>query len=173
MHDSAYSAFRWCQLLGCCFWSPCLLWRSFFINGNAIFTLSRKQSTTANNRTEAELNAATTLSKHVLWIRIYMEDMSLPYHAPVPLPKLLTCNACHIATKTKALQEHVCHAHVSFHRVSSTCNLAENNPFVREPLSTYRLITLVSIPVLRSQRTLTGEAKDTKSGVMFLLQCIL
>ena len=26
--------------------------------------------------------------------------------------------------------------------------------------------------VLRSQRTLTGEAMDTKSGVMFLLQCI-
>ena len=38
----------------------------------------------------------------------------------------LTRNVCHIATKTQALQEHVRHAHVSFHRVSSACNLADH-----------------------------------------------
>ena len=38
----------------------------------------------------------------------------------------LTYNVCHIATKTKALKEHVRHAHVSFHRVSSACNLADH-----------------------------------------------
>jgi hypothetical protein len=49
------------------------------INDTAVITLCRKQSTTAYNTTEAELDApATTLSKHVLWLRIYMEDMSIP-----------------------------------------------------------------------------------------------
>ena len=108
------------------------------INGTAIITLCHKQSTTAYNTTEAELDAATTLSKHVLWLRIYMEDMSLLYHAPVPTGEdnsaaqiiahagNLTLNVCHIATKTQALQEHVHHAHESFHRVSSACNLADH-----------------------------------------------
>jgi hypothetical protein len=48
------------------------------INDTAVITLCRKQSTTAYNTTEAELDAAITLSKHVLWLRIYMEDMSIP-----------------------------------------------------------------------------------------------
>ena len=109
------------------------------INGTAIFTLCRKQSTTSYNTTETELDAATTFSKHVLWLlRIYMEDISLPYHAPVPIGEdnfaaqiiahagKLTRNVRHIATKTQTLQEHVHHAHVSFHRVSSACNLADH-----------------------------------------------
>ena len=48
------------------------------INDTAVITLCRKQSTTAYNTTEAELHAAITLSKHVLRLRIYMEDMSIP-----------------------------------------------------------------------------------------------
>ena len=113
--------------------------RVILINGTAIFTLCRKQSTTSYNTTEAELDAATTLSKHVLWLlRIYMEDISLPYHAPVPIGEdnsaaqiiahagKLTRNVRHIATKMQTLQEHVRHAHVSFHRFSSTCNLADH-----------------------------------------------
>ena len=64
--------------------------------------------------------------------------MSLLYHAPVPTGEdnsaaqiiahagKLTHNVRHIATKTQALKEHVRHAHVSFHRVSSACNLADH-----------------------------------------------
>ena len=36
------------------------------INDTAVITLCRKQSSTADNTTEAELDAATTLSKHFL-----------------------------------------------------------------------------------------------------------
>ena len=61
------------------------------INGTAVITLCHKQSTTAYNTTEAELDAGTTLCKHVLWLRIYMEDISLPYHTPI--------NVRHIATR--------------------------------------------------------------------------
>ena len=56
------------------------------INDTAVITLCRKQSTTAYNTTEAELDApATTLSKHVLWLRIYMEDMSIPCHDAISI----------------------------------------------------------------------------------------
>ena len=108
------------------------------INGTAVITLCRKQSTTAYNTTEAELDAGTTLCKHVLWLRIYMEDMSLPYHTPIAIGEdntaaqiiahagKLTRNVRHIATKTQALQEHVRHGRVSFHRVSSAHNYADH-----------------------------------------------
>ena len=39
----------------------------------------------AYNTTEAELDAATTLSKHVLWLHIYMEDISIPYHDAIAI----------------------------------------------------------------------------------------
>ena len=116
-----------------------------------IITLCRKQSTTAYNTTEAELDAATTLSKHVLWLRIYMENMSLPYHTPVPIGEdnsaaqiiahagKLTHNVRHIATKTQALQEHVRHACVLFfHPVSSAWNLADHLTKKALPFATLR-----------------------------------
>ena len=55
------------------------------INGTAVMTLYRKQRTTVYNATEAKLDAAAKLSDLVFWLRIYMEDMSLPYHTPVPI----------------------------------------------------------------------------------------
>ena len=108
------------------------------INDTAVLTLCRKQSTTAYNTTEAELDAATTLSKHVLWLRIYMEDMSIPYHDAISIGEdnsaaqiiahagKLTRNVRHIATKTQALQENVRHGRVHFARVSSAHNLADH-----------------------------------------------
>lgn len=48
-------------------------------------TLYSKQRTAVYNTTEAKLDSATKLSDLVFWLRIYMEDMSLPYHTPVPI----------------------------------------------------------------------------------------
>jgi Reverse transcriptase (RNA-dependent DNA polymerase) len=108
------------------------------INGTAVITVCRKQSTTAYNTTEAELDAATTLSKHILWLRLYMDDMNIPYHNAVTIGEdntaaqiiahagKLTRNVRHVATKTQALQEHVRHGRIAFSRVSSALNLSDH-----------------------------------------------
>ena len=67
-----------------------------------------------------------------------MEDMFISYHNTYPVGEdnsvaqiiahagKLTPNICHIATKKQALQEHVHHHQVSFHRVSPAHNKADN-----------------------------------------------
>ncbi len=39
------------------------------MNGTAVVTVCCKQSTTAYNTTEAELDAATTITKRIQWLR--------------------------------------------------------------------------------------------------------
>ena len=104
------------------------------INDTAVITLCCKQSTTAYNTTEAELDAAITLSKHVLRLRIYMEDMSIPYHDAISIGEdnsaaqiivhasKLKRNVRHVAAK-KALQENVHNGRVHFSWVLSVHNL--------------------------------------------------
>ena len=79
-----------------------------------MITLCHKKSPTSYNTTEAELDAATTLTKLILWLRIpvYVDDASLPYTEARIIPTAAqffhtgkkTHNVCHMATTTQKIQ---------------------------------------------------------------------
>ena len=108
------------------------------MNGTAVITVCCKQSTTAYNTTEAELDAASTVTKRVLWLRAFIDDLGLAYDRPIFIGEdnvaaqliahagKLTRNVRHVATKTVALQEHVRHERVKFGCVTSQLNRADH-----------------------------------------------
>ncbi len=53
------------------------------MNGTAVITICCKQSTTAYNTTEVELDAATTMTKRVLWLRAFLDDIGMPHDPPI------------------------------------------------------------------------------------------
>ena len=89
------------------------------INGTAVVTVYTKPHTAAYNTTEAEVEAVTPMGKQLQWLRIFLDDMGLPYDQPIFISEgdlaartianagKLTHNVRRIATKTTALQEHV------------------------------------------------------------------
>lgn len=108
------------------------------MNGTAVVTVCAKQSTTAYNTTEAELDAATTISKRVQWIRIFLADLGFPYEDAIPIGEdnraaqtiahagKLTRNVRHIATKTAALQEQVVFGRCAFTQVATDDNRSDH-----------------------------------------------
>ncbi len=109
------------------------------MNGTAVITVCCKQSTTAYNTTEAELDAVSTVVKRVLWLRAFMDDLGFTYSDAIFVGEdntaakmiahagKLTRNVRHIATKTMALQEHVRHERVIFgFLVTSKLNCADH-----------------------------------------------
>jgi hypothetical protein len=84
--------------------------------GTYVFPLCCKADTPAGNTTESEMDAANRNGKSLRWMRLYMEDIRLPFEAPIPSADdnsatrviahtgKITRNTRHIALKTLSLQ---------------------------------------------------------------------
>jgi hypothetical protein len=75
-----------------------------------------KADTPADNTTESEMDAANRVGKGLRWTRFYMDDLGLPFEAPIPAAEdnaatkiiahtgKVTRNTHHIALRTLSLQ---------------------------------------------------------------------
>jgi hypothetical protein len=52
--------------------------------GTCVFPLCCKADTPADNTTESEMDDANHVGKGLRWTRLYMDDMGLPFEAPIP-----------------------------------------------------------------------------------------
>ena len=89
---------------------------SIEMGGTTVIQICQKQTTMAENSTEAELAAAAFLGKILRWLVLFMSDLGLPFQGPIPIAEdnaatriiahsgKITRNVKHVAIKTLALQ---------------------------------------------------------------------
>jgi hypothetical protein len=106
--------------------------------GTCVFPLCCKAETHADNTTESEMDAANRVGKAHRWIRLYMEDLGLPFEAPIPTTEdnaatriiahtgKVTRNTRHIALKTLSLQALVRERITMFRAVGSANNRSDH-----------------------------------------------
>jgi hypothetical protein len=80
-----------------------------------VFALCCKADTPADNTTESEMDVGNRAGKILRWTRLYMDDMGLPFEAPIPIAEdnaatriithtgKVTRNTRHIALRTLSL----------------------------------------------------------------------
>jgi hypothetical protein len=105
--------------------------------GTCVFPLCCKADTPAGNTTESEMDAANRNGKSIRWMRLYMEDIGLPFEPPIPSAEdnsatriiahtgKITRNTRHIALKTLSLQALVRERITMFRAVSSANNRSD------------------------------------------------
>jgi hypothetical protein len=106
--------------------------------GTCVFPLCCKADTPAGNSTESEMDAANRSAKSLRWIRLYMEDIGLPFEAPIPSAEdnsatriiahtgKITRNTRHIALKILSLQALVRERITMFRAVGSANNRSDH-----------------------------------------------
>jgi hypothetical protein len=106
--------------------------------GTCLFPLCCKAETHADNTTESEMDAANRLGKGHRWMRLYMEDLGLPFTAPIPAaednavtriiahPGKITRNTWHIALKTLSPQALVRKRITMFRAIGSDNNRSDH-----------------------------------------------
>jgi hypothetical protein len=106
--------------------------------GTCVFPLCCKADTPAGNTTESEMDAANRSGKSLRWMRLYMEDIGLPFEAPIPSAEdnsatriiahtgKITRNTRHIALKTLSLQALVRERITMFRAVGSANNRSDH-----------------------------------------------
>jgi hypothetical protein len=106
--------------------------------GTCVFPLCCKADTNADNTTESGMDAANRAGKGMRWMRLYMDDIGLPFEAPIPAAKdnaatqiiahtgKITRNTRHIALKTLSLQALVREQITMFRAVGSANNQSDH-----------------------------------------------
>jgi hypothetical protein len=106
--------------------------------GTCVFPLCCKAETHADNTTESEMDAANRLGKGHQWMRLYMDDLGLPFTAPIPAAEdnaatrmiahtgKITRNTRHIALKTLSLQGLICEQITMFRAIGSANNRSDH-----------------------------------------------
>jgi hypothetical protein len=106
--------------------------------GTCVFALCCKAETPADNTTESEMDAGDRAGKSLRWTRLYMDDMGLPFEAPIPVAEdnaatriiahtgKITRNTRHIALRTLSLQALVRERIAMFRAVGSANNRSDH-----------------------------------------------
>jgi hypothetical protein len=58
------------------------------MSGTSVFSLCYKSETPAGNTTESEMDAANRVGKGHRWTRLFMDDLGLPFEAPIPAAEI-------------------------------------------------------------------------------------
>jgi hypothetical protein len=106
--------------------------------GTCVFPLCCKADTPADNTTESEMDAANRSGKSLRWVCLYMNDIGLPFEAPIPSAEhnattqiiahtgKVTRNTRHITLKTLSLQALVRERIAMFRAVGSANNRSDH-----------------------------------------------
>jgi hypothetical protein len=108
------------------------------MSGTCVFPLCCKAETPAGNTTESKMDAANRVGKGHRWTQLFMDDLGLPFEAPIPAAEYnsatriiahtgkVTRNTRHIALKTLSLQALVRERITMFRAVGSGNNRSDN-----------------------------------------------
>jgi hypothetical protein len=58
---------------------------SIEMGGTTVIQVASKQTTMADNSTEAKIDAASFLGKILCWLVLFMSDLGLPFQGPIPI----------------------------------------------------------------------------------------
>jgi hypothetical protein len=106
--------------------------------GTCVFPLCCKADAPSGNTTESEMDTANRNGKSLCWMRLYMDDIGLPFEAPTPSAEdnsatqiiahtgKITRNTRHIALKTLSLQALVRERITMFRAVGSANNRSDH-----------------------------------------------
>jgi hypothetical protein len=111
---------------------------SIEMSGTTVIQICKKQDTMAENSTEAEIEAAAFLGKILRWLVLFMSDLGVPFHGPIPIAEdnsatriiahsgKITRNVRHVAIKTLALQALVRNKIAIFNAIGTANNRADH-----------------------------------------------
>ena len=108
------------------------------MGGTTVIQICQKQTTMAENSTEAELAAAAFLGKILRWLVLFMSDLGLPFQGLIPIAEdnaatriiahsgKITRNVRHVAIKTLALQGLVRNEIAIFNSIGTANNRSDH-----------------------------------------------
>lgn len=108
------------------------------MNGTCVLACSKKNTALSYNSTDAELNTAFYMGKVVMWIRQIMEDLGIPFIAPIPMAEdnratQLAANAGkiskrtrHLVTQQAALQDFTRNGYTKYYLVPGDQNTSDH-----------------------------------------------
>jgi hypothetical protein len=111
---------------------------SIEMSGTTVIQIAAKQTTMAENSTEAQTHAASFLGKILRWLVLFMRDLGLPFQGPIPIAEdnaatriiahsgKITRNVRHIAIKTLALQGLVRNKIAVFNSIGTVNNRSDH-----------------------------------------------
>ena len=111
---------------------------SIEMGGTTVIPIAQKQTTMAENSTEAELAAAAFIGKILRWLVLFMSNLGLPFEGPIPIAEdnaatriiahsgKITRNVRHVAIKTLALQGLVRNKIAVFNSIGTALNRADH-----------------------------------------------
>ena len=98
------------------------------MGGTTVIQICQKQTTMAENSTQAELDAAAFLGKILRWRVVFRSDLGLPFQGPIPFAEdnVTTRNVRHVAIKTLALQGLVRNKIAIFNSIGTANNRSDH-----------------------------------------------
>jgi hypothetical protein len=111
---------------------------SIEISGTTVITICKKQDTMSDNSTIAEIGAANLTVKSIRWLKLFMQNIGLPFDGPIPVAEdnaatriiahagKTTKNVRHVSIQTLNLQHSVRNLIVSFRQVKTAKNRSDH-----------------------------------------------